>query len=784
MSKLDLERILSVLWGLSYIFLAIFLSVAIAGYSGLDPSLNTVTNSPLVQNKMGPVGAYVADLSIQLLGAVSFLVVLLLILFGFNLLRGRTAKHSLYTRIIAFVFLIISCCTFVSKLFWGKNYWNYDSWGGALGYYMNNIVVAVSSPILLTLCLLVMLVSFHLLSDFNLKLIPRATRKICWATARIVLSTIKLPYKIIVKPFKKILMGKSRKPHGTQSHSHRDGGQKIEQKNENRVFEETGAAKMGNSDSTAETILEATKNSAEGGKAKKTVFSFFENWKDRNSEDKYRLPTLDLLGSPSGDMTILTKEELMLQAGDLLRVLREYKITGKIVSVKVGPIITLHEFEPSAGTKSARIIGCVDDIARNLKVESARISVMAEKNVLGIELPNRKRNTIFLRDILSHEAYGNSPYALPLVLGSDIAGSPVIMDLARAPHLLIAGTTGSGKSVCINAMILSLLYKFHPSECKMIMIDPKRLELSAYDGIPHLLMPVVTDSKKAVVSMKWIVNEMENRYRIMSGLGVRNIYGYNEKVKQSIRDNVALESRLLVGYDEYGEPIYTKKELEVKQLPFIVVIVDEMADLMVTAGKEIEALIQRVAQMARAAGIHIIMATQRPSVDIITGVIKANFPSRISFLVSSRIDSKVILGEQGAEQLLGMGDMLYMQNGSKINRAHGPFVSDKDVERVVDFISKQGLKPEYVKLAKGSEDSTSEEDDSGDNFDINIMGQKDDELVYQQALDIVKRDKRVSISYIQRQLRIGYNKAAILVERMEKEGIISSVNVAGKRDIL
>ena len=410
--------------------------------------------------------------------------------------------------------------------------------------------------------------------------------------------------------------------------------------------------------------------------------------------------------------------------------------------------------------------------------------MIPERNVVGIELPNKQRNAIFLRDIFESSDYKNSNYALPIVLGSNIAGDPVVMDLTKAPHLLIAGTTGSGKSVSINTMILSLLYKFTYDECKMIMIDPKMLELSVYEGIPHLLTPVVTDPKKAVLSLKWVVNEMENRYRTMSSLGVRNIYGYNEKIDQAINNNTKLISKTLVGYDEYGEPIYESKELKTKHLPFIVVIVDEMADLMITAGKDIEALIQRIAQMARAAGIHIIMATQRPSVDIITGVIKANFPSRISFLVSSRIDSKVILGEQGAEQLLGMGDMLYMPNGGKINRAHGPFVSDDEVERVVEFINRQGFKPEYIKtiIDNNSDDSNT---DNYSNFDISITGQKDDdESLYQQAIEIIRRDKKTSISYIQRQLRIGYNKAANIIERMEREGIVSPPNINGKRELL
>ena len=461
-----------------------------------------------------------------------------------------------------------------------------------------------------------------------------------------------------------------------------------------------------------------------------------------------------------------------------MKVLKDFKINGKIINVKAGPVITLHEFEPSAGTKSSRIINLADDIARNLKVKSTRISVISERNVVGIELPNKTRNTIFLKDILISNEYRNSNYNIPIILGSNIAGESVLMDLAKAPHLLIAGTTGSGKSVCINTMVLSLLYRFTPDECKMIMIDPKMLELSAYEGIPHLLMPVVTDPKKAVLSLKWVVDEMQNRYKLMSSLGVRNIYGYNEKIKEA-KNNI-LTTKNLVSYDENGEPVYENKEIECKKMPFIVVIVDEMADLMITAGKDIEALIQRIAQMARAAGIHIIMATQRPSVDVVTGVIKANFPSRISFLVSSKIDSKVIIGEQGAEQLLGMGDMLFMPNGGKISRAHGPFVSDKEVEDVVNYIIKQGIKPEYVNTILNTDD---EEDSGNFNININTKNNSEDEL-YKQAVDIVMRDGKVSISYIQRQLRIGYNKSANLVERMEREGIVSPPNSTGKREIL
>jgi S-DNA-T family DNA segregation ATPase FtsK/SpoIIIE len=396
-------------------------------------------------------------------------------------------------------------------------------------------------------------------------------------------------------------------------------------------------------------------------------------------------------------------------------------------------------------------------------------------------LPNKVRNTIFLKDILDSDDYRNTSCALPIILGVNIAGNPVVIDLAKCPHLLIAGTTGSGKSVAINTMILSLLYKFTPDECKFIMIDPKILELSIYQGIPHLLTPVVSDSKKAVVSLKWVVGEMENRYRIMSNLGVRNIYGYNEKIREAIQNKTPLKGNVITGYNDKGEVVYDSVDVDLKIMPFIVVVVDEMADLMLTAGKDVEALIQRIAQMARAAGIHIIMSTQRPSTDVITGVIKANFPSRISFLVSSKIDSRVIIGEQGAEQLLGFGDMLYSANGGKITRAHGPFVSDKEVQMVIDSILKQGIKPVYV---ASIQEESGDGDNGGGNIDISIMGGNDEEDVYKQAVEIIRRDKKVSISYIQRQLRIGYNKAAGLIERMEKEGIVTAAGIGNKRDLV
>jgi S-DNA-T family DNA segregation ATPase FtsK/SpoIIIE len=459
----------------------------------------------------------------------------------------------------------------------------------------------------------------------------------------------------------------------------------------------------------------------------------------------------------------------------LKKVLEDFGIKGNILEIRSGPVVTLYELEPAAGTKSSRIIGLADDIARSMSAVAARIAVVPGRNAIGIELPNKDREIVYLRELLETGEYQNSLNALPIALGKTISGEPVIVDLSRMPHLLVAGTTGSGKSVAINTMILSFLYRLTPEQCKFIMIDPKMLELSVYDGIPHLLAPVVTEPAKAVIALKWTVKEMEKRYRLMSNLGVRNISGYNKKVQEAIASGKVLEKTIQVGFDNNtGKPLVETIAVDMKLLPLIVVVVDEMADLMLVAGKDIETSIQRLAQMARAAGIHIIMATQRPSVDVITGVIKANFPTRISFQVTSRIDSRTILGEQGAEQLLGMGDMLYMAGVSRITRIHGPFVDDKEVEKVVMHLKKQGS-PEY------QEDVT---DDAG--LDVTDFDDNDGSghSLYDQAVTIVRRDRKASTSYVQRCLKIGYNRAASIIERMEKEGIISPANHVGKREIL
>ncbi|WP_189052587.1 DNA translocase FtsK [Aliidongia dinghuensis] len=505
---------------------------------------------------------------------------------------------------------------------------------------------------------------------------------------------------------------------------------------------------------------------------------------DLEPQAQYDLPPLDLLAEVplARGLAGPSEEALQQNALLLLNVLEDFGVKGEIVKVRPGPVVTLYELEPAPGTKSSRVIGLADDIARSMSAVSVRVAVVPGRNVIGIELPNAKSETVYLRELMASDAYERSSAKLSLVLGKDIGGAPVVADLAKMPHLLIAGTTGSGKSVGINTMILSVLYRMPPDQCKFIMIDPKMLELSIYDGIPHLLAPVVTDPKKAVVALKWTVREMENRYRAMSKLGVRNIEGYNARLAEARARGEVLSRRIQTGFDpETGEPQFEDQALDSNPLPFIVVVVDEMADLMLVAGKDIEAAIQRLAQMARAAGIHIIMATQRPSVDVITGTIKANFPTRISFQVTSKIDSRTILGESGAEQLLGRGDMLYMAGGGRITRVHGPFCSDGEVEAVVNFLKSQG-QPSYI------EEVT--EDEGGDEAGESAVsgsgggGDGDSNDLYDQAVALVTREKKASTSFVQRHLQIGYNRAARIMERMEQEGVVSQANHVGKREVL
>lgn len=488
------------------------------------------------------------------------------------------------------------------------------------------------------------------------------------------------------------------------------------------------------------------------------------------------LPPLELLQQPSNRKTDISEASLQKNAELLHGVLEDFSIRGEIIRVNPGPVVTLYEMEPAPGLKSSRVIGLADDIARSMHAVSVRAAVIPGRNAIGIELPNKERETVYLRELLASEEFENNKGKLPLILGKDISGAPIIADLAKMPHLLVAGTTGSGKSVGINAMILSLLYRMTPDECRLIMIDPKMLELSVYEDIPHLLTPVVTEPKKAVVALKWAVREMEDRYRNMSRLGVRNIEGYNVRLREARENNEVLTRRVQTGFDpETGKPLFEDQLLDDKELPHIVVIVDEFADLMLVAGKDVEGAIQRLAQMARAAGIHLIMATQRPSVDVITGTIKANFPSRISYQVTSKIDSRTILGDGGAEALLGRGDLLYMAGGGRLTRVHGPFATDSEVEKVVKHLKTQG-RPNYI------DDVTTEEEDGG------LFGAFGDDSggddLYQKAVAIVSSEGKASTSFIQRHLKIGYNRAATIIEQMEKDGLISEANHVGKREVL
>jgi len=500
---------------------------------------------------------------------------------------------------------------------------------------------------------------------------------------------------------------------------------------------------------------------------------------DFAAEGGFQLPELAMLTKPKPRASTIDEEALRQNARLLETVLAEFGVKGQIDQIRPGPVVTLYELVPAAGVKSSRVISLSDDIARSMSARACRVSVVQGRNAIGIELPNATRETVYLRDLLSSADYEKSSANLPMALGETIGGDPYFADLSKMPHLLIAGTTGSGKSVGVNAMILSILYRLSPEQCRFIMIDPKMLELSVYDGIPHLLAPVVTDPKKAIVALKWTVREMENRYRLMSKIGVRNVGSYNEKAREAAARGEHFERTVQTGFDDAGRPIYESETLNPEPMPYLVVVIDEVADLMMVAGKDIEGAVQRLAQMARAAGIHLIMATQRPSVDVITGTIKANFPTRISFQVTSKIDARTILGEQGAEQLLGQGDMLYMAGGGRVTRLHGPFVSDQEVEDVARFLRDQGT-PNYLEEVTAA--PPDEEDGEGGGYGAEEGAGGND--LYDQAVAVVTRDKKASTSYVQRRLQIGYNRAASLIERMEREGVVSPANHAGKREIL
>ena len=777
-----LRRRLSEVAGLALITLALLGAVALATWSVQDPSLSHATQMP-IRNLLGFPGAIFSDLAMQLLGLAAVMLLAPELLLGFRLLSHRPIGEK--WRGLLWILATFFAAAFVSTLP------RIGSWplptglGGVFGDALLRAPAMVFGTPLHGIARLVAALLFGTATAVTVAFAAGIGWK--WRAERAVRHE---PDEDIIEDegdrasawlgmiAHALLSWKARAgrmlrrtprtplPAATTAST----GPRQEPR-----FEAYGHALM-----PAEPAFAGEEHEDEAQPSRRRGTA--PRVPARRSAHGYVLPSLNLLAAPRvSERTTMSKDLIDTNAAALESVLGDFGVRGEIINAHPGPVVTLYELEPAPGIKSSRVIGLADDIARSMSAVSARVAVVSGRNAIGIELPNPTREKVYLRELLSGNDYNESAAKLPLCLGKTIGGDSVIVDLARMPHLLIAGTTGSGKSVAINTMILSLVYRLRPDQCRLIMVDPKMLELSVYDGIPHLLTPVVTDPKKAVVALKWAVREMEERYKRLSKLGVRNVDGYNARLAEAKAKGETLTRTVHTGYDkETGEAIYEKEQLELDPLPYLVVIVDEMADLMMVAGKDIEGAIQRLAQMARAAGIHVILATQRPSVDVITGTIKANFPTRISFQVTSKIDSRTILGEQGAEQLLGQGDMLYMAGGGRISRVHGPFVSDDEVEKVVRHLKSQGH-PEYLDEVTAGDP---EEDEDKAVFDATGMGLAEGGDLYQQAVAVVKRDRKASTSYIQRRLQIGYNRAASLMERLEQEGIVGQPNHAGKREIL
>ena len=744
--------------------------VTLVSYSPDDASLNNA-NLRDASNWLGPVGATAADLMLQLFGFAAIAFLAPLAVWGTRAVRGRSIKYAMW-RLVAWP---LGTATVAAGLgLFARPASLPAGAGGLIGIAASGLSAHaaqvwhqpwVSWALPLTLLLAGLPLAFL---ATGLRFMP------------LYRGAMNIPATAIW------LWGLIKKPDFSFAHHDAadDDDHDYQDDDEGAYHLEAGEPGALVPQSIAATRLaERQKNRVKREAAKPTATKRAEKQTALNlGNGEYQLPGLDLLteAPPHKETHTLSDEALEENARMLEAVLADFGVKGRITAVRPGPVVTLYEFEPAAGVKSSRVVSLSDDVARSMSAVAARIATISGRNVIGIELPNQFRETVYLREMFASPEYDKARAPLTMALGKTIGGEPVMADLAKMPHLLVAGTTGSGKSVGLNTMILSLLYRMSPQQCRLIMIDPKMLELSVYDGIPHLLSPVVTDPRKAVVALKWAVKEMEDRYRKMSKMGVRGLEAFNERVTKAKEKGESLKRTVQTGFDrETGKPVYEDESLEFEALPFIVVVVDEMADLMMVSGKEIEGAIQRLAQMARAAGIHLIAATQRPSVDVITGTIKANFPTRISFQVTSKIDSRTILGEQGAEQLLGQGDMLYMAAGGRIRRVHGPFVSDHEVEDVVRFLKDQGT-PEYL-------DAVTEEPDEESDDPYAVFGQGNsnsgDDL-YDKALAVVARDKKASTSYIQRRLQIGYNRAASLIERMEQEGVVSSPNHKGVREVL
>ena len=727
---------------------SVALGLALITHSSTDPSFTTAAGGPPV-NWLGGFGAYASDLLLLLFGPGAALFLPVTALSGLRMLRERSHPH------LGRALLIASGGVVLVGIALGLVRWSGVSglpaaWGGAIGLGGAHAIDAglrlIGNPSIAGPLKLALMALFAL-----------AGLAVIWVACAVGAEE------------REWLTGLFRRDPATDRQPKRS----RERRQPATVAPPKSRPAVAVTEATA-AITPATARKEAARKGRSTGQASLA------LGDNYQLPPLDLLAKPvDTGRAPVDRAGLERNARLLESVLEDFKVLGDIVEVRPGPVVTMYELEPASGIKASRVIQLADDIARNMSALSARVATIPGRSVIGIELPNVKRETVALSELVGSQAFEDQNMSLPLILGKNIAGDPVIADLAPMPHLLVAGTTGSGKSVGLNCMILSLLYRMSPDECRMIMIDPKMLELSMYEDIPHLLAPVVTEPGKAIRALKWTVEQMEERYRMMASLGVRALASYNQKVREAKAKGTTLGRRVQTGYDaESGQPIYETEQLDYDVLPQIVVIVDELADLMMTAGKEVEFLIQRLAQKARAAGIHLIMATQRPSVDVITGVIKANLPTRISFQVTSKIDSRTILGEQGAEQLLGKGDMLYMPGGKQIMRVHGPFVSDDEVRAVAEHWRRQGV-PDYIQAV------TEEPEDGGYLFDGQPVGEDDAETaLYRKAVQTVAESQKASTSYIQRQLRIGYNSAARLIERMEKDGLVGQPDHVGRREVL
>jgi S-DNA-T family DNA segregation ATPase FtsK/SpoIIIE len=766
--RAQLRRRLAELAALACALAALTLAIALVSYNPHDPSLDTVS-AARTTNLAGPTGAAVADIMLQAFGLAGFVPVLVMLAWSYRLGAHGAIGH-LKLRVVtggaAMPLIAMALAMGVAVIPGAPVAWPVPAGiGGAAGALLSHAGIAAGNSVLGRLgtgiAMMLILTGALAAAGFALGLTPGEWRAGGRGAARAAMASVatgKRGAEAVSSWITPLLQSASGPEAPSESWSPTSSESETEQPVPFLPLRAKPVVK--------------TAVPAKVAPRQERLPLLDEGW---------QFPTLDLLRpAPARASSGPSVESLQSNARLLETVLQDYGVQGKIVEIRPGPVVTLYELEPAPGIRSARVVGLADDIARSLSVVAVRIATVTGRNVIGIEVPNAKRETVFLSELLGSELWASQTAKLTLALGKDISGAPIFADLARMPHLLIAGTTGSGKSVGVNAMIMSILFRMSPEQCRLILIDPKMLELSVYDGIPHLMAPVVTEPAKAVAALKWVVREMERRYRAMSQLSVRNIAGYNERVNAARARGEVVTRRVQTGFDsETGKPVFEEQPLALEPLPFIVVFIDEMADLMMVAGKEIEIAVQRLAQMARAAGIHVIMATQRPSVDVITGTIKANFPTRISFQVISKFDSRTILGEQGAEQLLGQGDLLYMQGGGRITRVHGPFVSDSEVETVVAYLREQG-DPAYL------DEVTEPVDDDAAALPLGAVGGNttSENALYDQAVSLVAREGKASTSFIQRHLQIGYNRAAKLIEQMEKDGVVSPANHVGKREVL